>query len=182
MMREIPQPLILSFGSSEEDPVIKAHIVAAEGARVLPVQFAHSLSPGLAQAYGLIAGSTAILIPAWLRTEHDPEVKVHNIDVEDEGPAVLAGLLAAARPLVGLRVKENEEWFHPGPGSPPLLALYCDMEGKPRPPSGTVPCSYRGYSHTDLGYTRGLVSRLAWEYQDRLLVAISNEEEYQQVP
>ena len=69
---------------------------------------------------------------------------MHNINVEEEQSVVLAGLLSAARPLVGLRVKENEEWFHPGPGSLPLLAFYCDLEGKPCP-LGTVSCGYRGY-------------------------------------
>lgn len=126
LRRESLDPLIVSFGSSEDDPVIKAHLAAADEGRGSPVQFAHSLSPELASSYGLAPGASAIFLPKWFRSQYDPEVKVHHIAVTEEASDVLQGVLEAARPLVGLRVGENEAWY----STRPLLVLYCDVEGE----------------------------------------------------
>lgn len=126
LRREALDPLIVSFGSSEGDPVIKAHLAAADEGRGSFVQFAHSLSSELASSYGLALGDSAIFVPKWSRSQYDPEFKVHHIAVTEEASDVLQGVLEAARPLVGLRVRENEAWYN----THPLLVIYCDVEGE----------------------------------------------------
>ena len=145
LRKDILDPLIVTFASNEEDPVLRAHLAAADEGRGQPVLFAHCLSVEVAASYGLGGGDTAIFTPKWFRSQLDPEMKAYRIDVEagevegegeEEGEGegegegrmskVLEGLLAVSRPLVGVRVKKNEEWF----SSRPLLVLYCDMEGE----------------------------------------------------
>ena len=139
LRRDAVDPLIITFGSSEADPVIRAHLAAADEGRGQPVQFAHSFSPKLAASYELTGGDTAIFIPKWFRSEFDPEMKLYRISVEgeeeeeeeeEEGERrtseVLRDLLEISRPLVGLRIRNNEAWF----SSRPLLVLYCDIEGE----------------------------------------------------
>ena len=122
LRREAIDPLIFTFASSEENPAMRAHLTLADEARGHPVQFAHSFSQELASRLQLGEGQTAIFTPKWIRSQHDPEMKTHQL----EEPETLEELLAAARPLVGLRVKGNEMWF----SSQPLLVLYCDVEGE----------------------------------------------------
>ena len=139
LRKDILDPLIVTFASNEEDPVLRAHLAAADEGRGQPVLFAHCLSVEVAASYGLGGGDTAIFTPKWFRSQLDPEMKAYRIDVEageEEGEGegegegrmskVLEGLLAVSRPLVGVRVKKNEEWF----SSRPLLVLYCDVEGE----------------------------------------------------
>ena len=107
-------PLIVTFGSNEEAPIIRAHLAAADEGRGHPVQFAHCLSLEVAASLGLAEGDTAIFIPKWFRSEFDSEMKIHHIASEEwerregeerEGEGrrdALQRLVAAARPLVGL--------------------------------------------------------------------------------
>ena len=126
MRKEVIDPLIVTFVSSEDAPALRAHLAAADEGRGHLVLFAHSLSLELAGKLRLGDGDTAIFIPKWFRSKYDPEMKVYHIqEREEEEGGVLEELLVAARPLVGLRVKRNEGWF----SSRPLLVLYCDVEG-----------------------------------------------------
>ena len=86
LRKETVDPLIVTFASSEDTPVIRAHLATADAGRGHPaaLQFAHSLSLEVAASYGLREGDTAIFMPKWLQSQFDPEMKVYNIDV-DEG-------------------------------------------------------------------------------------------------
>ena len=172
MRRELVDPLIVTFASSEDAPVLKAHMVAADEGRGRPVQFAHTVSSELAGKLRLEDGETAIFVPRWLRSKNEPEIKTYRLQERQEG-GVLEELVAAARPLVGVRVQRNEGWFN----SRPLLVLYCDVEGM----YTVLWCVGDFSSSSEMSYVRDMVADIARDYSSQLIVAISNRDEYLEV-
>ncbi len=66
------------------------------------------------------------LFPSRLQSRYEPGVRVWEGDEEEENvTALLASIMEAARPLVGIRSKSNIKWYE---GSYPLLVAYTEVD------------------------------------------------------